>query len=93
MNKDFVLILFSFIDSVDTENSNVFTDFKMDPDELKTVARKRRFINLDPKPNQRRKRALTAYDFYDEEDPVRTKSFVYHVTIYNRFFLKVFNKL
>ncbi|CAF1055715.1 unnamed protein product [Rotaria sp. Silwood1] len=53
--------------SVDTDNTNVFTDINMDPREFKNLARKRRNIKLNPESKQRHKRASSIYDFYNND--------------------------
>jgi hypothetical protein len=64
-----VLLSVLFLEPVDTDLSQVFSDFKMTPNDLTNLARKRRNINLNDESNQRRKRALSTYDFYNT-DPV-----------------------
>jgi len=51
---------------VDTDDSKVFSDIKMTPNEL-TDVRRRRDIKLNEETNRRRKRALSPYDFYDTD--------------------------
>ncbi|CAF2592472.1 unnamed protein product [Rotaria sp. Silwood2] len=53
--------------SVDTDNTYVFTDSKMDPLEFSNLARKRRNIKLTQGSKQRRKRASSIYDFYNND--------------------------
>ncbi|CAM4783329.1 unnamed protein product [Rotaria magnacalcarata] len=53
--------------SVDTGNTNAFTDIVMNPDEYINLARKRRNINLNSAFNQRNKRALSLYDLYNTD--------------------------
>jgi hypothetical protein len=52
---------------VDTDDSKVFSDIKMTPNELTNVIRRRRYVQLNDQLNQRRKRALSTYDFYDTD--------------------------
>jgi hypothetical protein len=52
---------------VDTDDSKVFSDIKMTPNELTNVIRRRRYVKLNDQLNQRRKRALSTYDFYDTD--------------------------
>jgi hypothetical protein len=51
---------------IDTDDSKVFSDIKMTPNEL-TDVRRRRDIKLNEETNRRRKRALSPYDFYDTD--------------------------
>ncbi|CAF1217590.1 unnamed protein product [Rotaria sordida] len=53
--------------SVNTDNTNVFTDTIMDPTEFTNLARKRRNIKLNPGSKQRQKRALSLYNFYNND--------------------------
>ena len=66
---------FVFIGSLNTDNSKVFTDIKMNPTELIKVSRKRRNIISNDESNQRRKRSLSSYDIYNT-DPVFTYDFL-----------------
>jgi hypothetical protein len=52
---------------VDTDDSKVFSDIKMTPNELTNIVRRRRNIKLNDETNRRRKRALSPYDFYDTD--------------------------
>jgi hypothetical protein len=52
---------------VDTDNSKIFSDIKMTPNELTDVIRRRRDVKLNDESNRRRKRALSPYDFYDTD--------------------------
>ncbi len=67
---DFFLLFFFSIELVDTDDSKVFSDIQMTPNELTDIVRRRRDAKLNVETNQRRKRALSPYDFYDT-DPVR----------------------
>lgn len=56
--------------SVDIDDSNVFSDLKMNPFELKTIGRNRRDLHLNKQENRRRKRAtFSPYELYETEDP------------------------
>ncbi|CAF1116562.1 unnamed protein product [Adineta steineri] len=50
---------------VDTDDSKIFSDIQMNPNEFTNFARKRRNINLNSESIQRRKRALSPYDLYN----------------------------
>lgn len=50
---------------VNTDDSKIFSDIKMTPNELTNVVRKRRNVKLIDESNRRRKRALSPYNFYD----------------------------
>jgi hypothetical protein len=65
---------FILLEPIDTDDSKVFSDIKMTPNEL-TDVRRRRDIKLNEETNRRRKRALSPYDFYDT-DSVLSK-FIY----------------
>ncbi|CAF0857524.1 unnamed protein product [Adineta ricciae] len=52
---------------VDIDDSNVFSDIKMTPNELTDIVRRRRDVKLNMEPNRRRKRALSAFDLYDTD--------------------------
>jgi hypothetical protein len=52
---------------VDTDDSKVFSDIQMNPDDLIDIVRRRRDAKLNVETNQRRKRALSPYDFYDTD--------------------------
>lgn len=55
------------LEPVDTDESKVFSDIKMTPSDLMNVRRRRRDVKLHEQFNQRRKRALSPYDFYDTD--------------------------
>ncbi len=59
--------IFLFLEPVDTDNSKIFSDIKMTPNELTDVIRRRRDVKLNDESNRRRKRALSPYDFYDTD--------------------------
>lgn len=65
-------MFFSFEELVDTDDSQLFTDVKMVPNELMQLGRRRRHLTLQDKFPQRRKRALSPFNFYDT-DPVGRK--------------------
>jgi hypothetical protein len=52
---------------VDTDDSKVYSDMKMSPNELIDIVRRRRDVKLNDQSNRRRKRALLPYDFYDTD--------------------------
>jgi hypothetical protein len=81
-----VLLSVLFLEPVDTDLSQVFSDFKMTPNDLTNLARKRRNINLNDESNQRRKRALSTYDFYNT-DPVWMKYIIVSLIVF-KYFLK-----
>lgn len=56
-----------FLDPVDTDDSLVFSEVKMNPSELSTILRRRRDVKANDQSNQRRKRALSSYDLYDTD--------------------------
>ncbi len=58
---------------MDTDNSKVFSDIKMTPNELTDVIRRRRDVKLNDESNRRRKRALSPYDFYDTDSVLKKK--------------------
>lgn len=60
---------FSPSEPVDTDDSRVYSDIQMTPLNLKNILRRRREIRLNDPSSQRRKRALSPYDF-DETDSV-----------------------
>lgn len=62
---------FFVLEPVDTDDSNVFSDITMTPSDLMNVRRRRRDVKFNDQSNQRRKRALTPYEFY-ETDSVLT---------------------
>lgn len=47
---------------------------KMNPNELIKLVRKRRNIHLNDQINQRHKRALSTYDFYNNDPVLRKKN-------------------
>ncbi|CAF1161203.1 unnamed protein product [Adineta ricciae] len=49
------------------DDSNVFSDIKMTPNELTDIVRQRRDVKLSMESNRRRKRALSAFDLYDTD--------------------------
>ena len=55
-------------DAVDTDDSVVFSEGKMNPSELSTILRRRRDVKANDQSNRRRKRALSSYDPYDLYD-------------------------
>ncbi len=57
----------SFLELVDTDDSKFFSDIQMTPDDLIDIVRRRRDAKLNVETNQRRKRALSPYDFYDTD--------------------------
>jgi hypothetical protein len=50
---------------VDTDDSTIFSESQMTPNQLSNVLRQRRHVKLNDQLNQRRKRALSPYDFYE----------------------------
>jgi len=52
---------------IDTDDSNIFSDIQMNPNELKDILRRRRNVKLNDELNRRRKRALSPYDFYNTD--------------------------
>jgi len=67
-------LIFYFLESIDTDNSEIFSDMKMNPNELIKLVRKRRNIHLNDQINQRHKRALSTYDFYNNDPVLRKKN-------------------
>ena len=64
----------SFIlETGDADDSQVFSDLKMNPTELTDIVRRRRDVKSNDESSRRRKRALSPYDFYDA-DSVRVLS-------------------
>ena len=64
--------LFSYLEPLDTDDFDGFTEMKMKPSELTNLAnqrRRRRHASSNDQANQRRKRALSSYELYDV-DPV-----------------------
>lgn len=58
---------FPYLEPVDTDDSKVFSDIKMTPSDLSNVRRRRRDVQIHDQFNQRRKRALSPYDFYETD--------------------------
>ena len=61
----FLIIL--FLEPANTDDSKVFSDIKMAPNELTDILRRRREVKFNDQSSQRRKRALSPYDFYDTD--------------------------
>jgi hypothetical protein len=59
--------LFVFVEPIDTDDSKVFSESQMTPNQLTNVIRQRRNVKLNDQSNRRRKRALSPYDFYDTD--------------------------
>lgn len=55
------------LETMDADDSQVFSDLKMNPTELKDIGRRRRDVKSNDESSRRRKRALSPYDFYDTD--------------------------
>ena len=56
---------FVHIEPVNTDDSGIFSESQMTPNQLSNVLRQRRNVKLNEQSNGRHKRALTPFDFYE----------------------------